>query len=109
MHLQSPDFARMRKWWIGEVAGSPAAGRKGGVLILLRKNLPYHITEKDLDEEGRRISFVLQHYTEDHIGNLHITNIYAPNTPNRDYFNHLTEWFLNNLSDTHIKEILTLL
>lgn len=92
----------MRKWWVGEVAGSRANGRRGGVLILLRKNLPYHITEKEPDKEGRRITITLQHNTKDQIGNLPITNIYVPNNTNRQYFGQLTEWFLNKLSDTHI-------
>lgn len=34
--------------------------------------------------------------------NLKITNIYAPNSPTKKYFQTLTHWFLNSSTDPHI-------
>lgn len=36
-HLLETDFHRLKKWWVRRVEGSPAVGRKAGVVTLVRK------------------------------------------------------------------------
>lgn len=81
------------------VGASPANGRKGGVMILLRKSLPFHITDKDADKEGRGYPLPYNTKTKDNSQQLRISNIHASN---KVYFSNLTDCFLINLSDRHI-------
>lgn len=96
-HLKKEDFFRMKKFWVGEVVGSPAQGKKGGVLTLLKKTLDIQIDQIDSDDAGRRISIVIKK------GKLlcRITNIYAPNSPTTAYFNELSSWMATNYHPNH--------
>lgn len=85
-HLPERDFQRMRKQWVGEVVGSPAIGKKAGVLVLIRKGINMTIADTESDREGRRVSVVMEKGTLA----LRITNIYAPNSPTLAYFQELT-------------------
>lgn len=38
-HLGEQDYFRLRKLWVGKVFGSPAQGKKGGVITLLHKTI----------------------------------------------------------------------
>lgn len=42
------------------MGGSLAKGKKGGVVTLLKKNLPYKIDKTDTDTEGRRVTITLR-------------------------------------------------
>lgn len=87
-HLPKSDFNRMKKLWVGEVVGSPAVGRRAGVLILLRKGLQIKVISTERDNVGRRISILL----EDGGVSMRVTNIYAPTFPSTAYFQELSSW-----------------
>lgn len=50
--LTASDFIRMRKLWVGQVIGSPAAKGKAGFLLLIHKNLPCEVISVQEDNEG---------------------------------------------------------
>lgn len=77
-HLLEPDFQRLKKWWVGRVEGSPAVGRKAGVVTLIRKSLPYTIIHVDRDREGRRVTITIQPENPTPNTTIKITNLYAP-------------------------------
>lgn len=90
-HLTTGDFYRLKKWWVGEVIGSPAIKRKGGVISLLHKKVPYTVTKTETDSEGCRITLTLLSKSKGHPLGLTITNMYAPNTPTKEYIQNLTD------------------
>lgn len=98
--LGTQDYFRLKKFWVGEVVGSPAKDKKAGVLILMKKNLPYCIQNIDRDEEGRRISITLTNRSK-HREPFTISNIYAPNSLSKEYFQSLTQWFLLKTTSKH--------
>lgn len=81
----------MQKLWVGEVIGSASKGHKAGTLILLHKNLAYDLVSVDRDEEGRLVSIHLKFPT----GEIRLTNVYAPNSPDQSYFTDLTSKLAN--------------
>lgn len=85
-HLEGKDFFRMQKLWVGKVVGSASIKRKAGTLILLHKDLVYDFISVTSDDEGRRISIHLKLP----LGDIRISNIYAPNSPDQNYFARLT-------------------
>lgn len=99
-HLEEIDFKRMCKLWVGEEHGSAAKGRTAGTLILLRKGLTAKVITTDRDEEGRRISIVLDRGKG--TTPLTITNVYAPNSPSVAYFAELTSWMATQNPTHHI-------
>lgn len=91
-HLAEKDFFRMRKFWVGEVIGSPAVEKKNGVLMLFHKNLSYSVKSVENDTEGR-----LTHaQVECPMGDLSIYNIYGPNSDNHRFFQHLRDRLLTD-------------
>lgn len=68
-------------------------------MILLRKNMGYQCQDKevDRDREGRRVSVILRN---DYF-NIKLTNIYAPNSPTKDYFQKLATWYMGDLHERH--------
>lgn len=101
-HLHEHEFKYLKKWWVGRVEGSPAVGRKVGVVTLLRKTLPYTVTTVDRDEEGRRLSITLQPEDATVTGSIKITNLYAPNSPNKEYFQELGDWYYKTHATRHV-------
>lgn len=76
----------MKKLWVGTVLALDAVGRKAGVLRLIHKNLPCEILSVDSDSQGRFLSARLC------LGNreLKISKVYAPISPNKQFFCDLT-------------------
>lgn len=97
-HLGEQDFQRLKKLWVGEVIGSPALGRKAGVIILLHKKLPYAIRSVDRDQEGRKLTIHLTIASKD----LAISNIYAVNFPGTAFFQDLSSWVLRSSDSLHL-------
>lgn len=95
-HLPEKDFFRLKKLWVGEEVGSPAIGKKGEVITLIRKNKPFHITNTNSDNHERRITLTLTSTGSQCNESIKFTNLYAPNFPNKDYFHTLTNWFLRH-------------
>lgn len=97
-HLPASDFHRMQKLWVGTVLGSEAAGRKAGVLLLIHKNLPCSILSTKTDHQGRLLT------THVKIGSkeLIISNVYAPNSPNKQFYSELSSWLLENTHLPHL-------
>lgn len=91
-HLAEQDFQCLKKLWVGEVLGSPALGRKAGVIILLHKKLPYTVRSVDKDQEGRKLTIHLTIASKD----LAISNIYAVNSPGTAFFQDLSSWVLRS-------------
>lgn len=84
------------------MVGSPAHGKKGGVVTLIKKILPYTISTTDTDKEGRRITITLKPTDPQLTQTLPITNIYAPNTDHKTYYQRPTDWFLTSPTEQHI-------
>lgn len=99
-HLAEKDFKLMQKQWVGEVLGSPAQGRKAGVLTLIRKGLQYRVMSQDRDSEGRRISILLDRGKG--FEPLRLTNIYVPNSPTTAYFSGLSTWLADQQQRNHL-------
>ncbi|CAH2300013.1 Hypothetical predicted protein [Pelobates cultripes] len=59
-----------------------ALRKQAGVAILLHKGCPFTVTHKQIDPEGRFIAISGTHYNT----KLHIVNLYAPNNPDRAYW-----------------------
>lgn len=74
-HLSEQDFHRMRRVWVGEVRGSSARDKKGGVLILIHKQITTTVEKEAHDDDSRMVRLTLG------IGLDKITliYIYAPN------------------------------
>lgn len=76
----------MRKLWVGKTYGSAAVKGKAGVLILIHKNLPCDIVSSTQDEEGHLLTVHLRVSSK----NLVVTNVYAPNSPTKSFFQTVT-------------------
>lgn len=100
--LLEEDFHRLKKWWFGEVKGLEAKGRKAGVITLLRKNLPFKITQTNKDDEGRRLTIILVPEGQPTHTTITISILYSPNSPKRVYFQTLGDWFYNSSMSNHI-------
>lgn len=85
-HLTTSDFARMHKLWVGQVIGSPEVRGRAGVLLLIHKNLPRKIISTHSDNEGRLLTATLKTYNREWV----LTNVYAPNSPSKQFFQNLT-------------------
>lgn len=85
----SEDFSRMRKLWVGQIHGSSSVKGKAGVLILIHKNVPCEVVSSVNDDKGRLLTLHL------HISNrnLMVTNIYAPNSPTKTFFQSVSTHF----------------
>lgn len=97
-HLEESDFSRMQNLWVGRVWGSASKGRKAGTLILLHKRLAYDLVSVDKNEEGRFISVQVKLQSR----KMRITNIYAPNSPDKSYFTNLTSQVAKEVSIPHL-------
>lgn len=80
----------------GEVRGSASKDRKAGVLTLIRKNSPYKVKSVDRDREGRWVAITIQPNNAPQHTTYTITDLYAPNSPTKDYFQALTTWILQD-------------
>lgn len=85
-NLSLEDFNRMHKLWVGQVYGSASVKGKAGVLILSHKNLPYEVLSGESDENGRVVIIKLKLFSRECI----LSNIYAPNSPSKPFFQGLT-------------------
>lgn len=85
-HLPSADFWRMHKFWVGQTHSSASTNGKAGVLILIHKNRSCEVVSSKYDEEGRLLTVHLRLSTND----LIFTNIYAPNSPTKPFFQAVT-------------------
>lgn len=97
-HLQEGDFQRMKRLWVGQVVGSPAKGKKAGVLILIHKNIQGEIGRVTKDETGRVLTVQVT------IGTTRwaLTNIYAPNEQNKATYQELSKGLLDQDQDKQI-------
>lgn len=87
-------------------------GGKGGVVAGLRpkswsnhllwKNLPFTVTHTDRDTEGHRVTITLLPEGLAPMTAIKNTNLYAPNSPNREHFQSLGDWFYNTHEGHHI-------
>lgn len=101
-HLAATDYYRLKKGWVGEVLGSPGSGKKAGVIILLNKHLPFKVSKLETDDLGRRISIDLTRTNDPLNFTLKITNLYAPNNPDTNYFEDLLKWYFQQNTAAHI-------
>lgn len=85
IHLDSQDFFRMKKFWVGSVVGAPANGRSAGVLTLISKTLLHSVLHHDCDHQSGRWS----HLTLQLGSSTDLWNIYGPNNDNRCFFTEL--------------------
>lgn len=95
-HLLTENFDRLKKNWVGEVIGFSGIGRKSGVIILIKKCIPYTIQKTEIYLIDRRISVTITHNNAPQTPPLTITNVYVPNSPTIKYFKDLTTWFQHN-------------
>lgn len=72
----------MCKLWVGKVYGSALKKGKAGVLILIHKNFPCKVVSMINDSEGHLLTLYLCIATRD----LVVTNVYAPNSPSKSFF-----------------------
>lgn len=100
--MSKGDFFRFKKWWVGEVIGSPVQGKKGGVNTLIRKNMPYNIGKIDADTEGRRLMVALNPMEKIPSRSITITNLYALNIQHKKFYQSLTDWFLTYPISNHM-------
>lgn len=49
-HLTTADFSHIRKFWVGQVLGSPAIKGKAGVLLLILKQIPCEVLSLQTDK-----------------------------------------------------------
>lgn len=54
--LSADDLTPLYILWVGEVYGSPAVGRKAGVVILLHRNLRHAVRDVWTDSTGRKMT-----------------------------------------------------
>lgn len=101
-HLAEKDLNRLKKTWVGEVIGSTGTGKTAGVIILLNKRIPYNVTKIEREDDGRRISIVLTQRNDPRNRTMQITNLYAPNNPDKNYFRDLLTWYLQQNNDRHV-------
>lgn len=97
-HLREEDFPCMRKLWVEEVVGCPSGGRRAGAVVLLHKRLDSLFTDVQRVDEGRLLSLLLKQNSRE----LRITNVYAMNSPAREYFIRLSSWQANAQHKFHI-------
>lgn len=88
----------MKKLWVGAVTGSPAQGRKAGVLILMPKHLTANVEQVTQDIEGRKLMMTLS------IGSnrLSLPNIYAPNVQTKNTYRSIKEWLAKVTTPIHL-------
>lgn len=101
-HLSEGHFFRLRKWWVSEVLGSPAKGKIGGVVTLLKKNLPYTVGKTEADTEGHKLTATLTPKGTNYSSDITITNLYAPNTQHKQFYHDFTDWYLANPIPHHM-------
>lgn len=87
---------------MGNVQGSLAKGKKGGVITLIHKHCPYKLQSIDADDMGCRITISLQPQEDTTDASLYIMNLYASNSPSTTSFTDLTAWFTSTKHYTHI-------
>lgn len=84
-HLTKANFICMRKLWVGQVLGSSAVKGKAGV-FLVHKYLLCEVISVQEDSKGRTLTAQLKMSAREWV----ITNVYAPNSPSRHFFQTLT-------------------
>lgn len=102
LHRNPSRLLKTQKFMGGEVKGSPAQGKMGGVVTLIHKCCPYTIQSVDADDVGRRITIHITPQGATDNAPICITNIYAHNSPGSSYFKNLKTWFTSNINCTHI-------
>ena len=77
--------------WSGPSFWSPALGKQGGVVVLVKENSCFEVLNWQKDSSGRIVSLLVK--VDDALFNL--VNIYAPTNPTerKDFFENLHEYF----------------
>lgn len=88
----------MNKLWVGEVRGSPAQGKKAGVLILFHKQLGATVERKIHDTEGRLIMLTIAIVQQ----KLTLTNIYTTNNQRKKTYQDIMGWLGGATMTVHL-------
>lgn len=94
-HLQVADQIRLTGGWIGQTFHSSFNSKTRGLAILVRKNIPFVVSNIDSDPMGRYIIVMGRLYGLPVI----LVNIYAPNWDDNTFFTHTFSRISN--VDTH--------
>lgn len=82
--------------------GSPAwVKKRRGNYFREKKTCPTTV-KIDADEEGRRITVTLQSTDNVHSKNITITNLYAPNIQQKQFYTSFTDWYLTYPITNHM-------
>lgn len=81
-HLRTTDHFRLRGSWEGQIYHSNFHSKARGAAILIKKNVPFTVTNVEADSLGRYVIVVGQLYSFPVI----LVNIYAPNWDNPAFF-----------------------
>lgn len=84
-HLLSSQEAKIRRRWQGSMYSAPFTSQARGVMILIHKSIPFHVTRVIKDKAGRYIILQGTLITEKII----LINIYAPNIDDPKFFHNL--------------------
>lgn len=95
-HLLSSQETRIRRRWQGNIY---SASQARGVMILIHKSIPFHVTRVIKDKTGRHIILQGMLITE----KINLINIYAPNIDDPKFF-HSLFLSISFLSDSYIVE-----
>uniref|UniRef100_A0A8C9ZN56 exodeoxyribonuclease III n=1 Tax=Sander lucioperca TaxID=283035 RepID=A0A8C9ZN56_SANLU len=81
-HLKVSDQSRLRRGWVGQLYHSTFHSKARGAAILIHKSVPFVSSTTILDPNGR-YAIVTGHI---HSTKLILTNIYAPNWDDANFF-----------------------
>lgn len=84
-HLLSSQEAKIRRRWQGNIYSAPFTSQARGVMILIDKSIPFHVTRVIKDKTGRYIILQGTLITE----KINLINIYAPNIDDPKFFHNL--------------------
>lgn len=84
-HLLSSEEAKIRRRWQGNIYSAPFTSQARGVMILVHKSIPFHVTKVVKDKNGRYIILQGTLLTE----KINLINIYAPNIDDPKFFHNL--------------------
>ncbi len=84
-HLLSSQEARIRRRWQGNIYSAPFTSQARGVMTLIHKSIPFHVTRVIKDKTGRYIILQGTLITE----KINLINIYAPNMDDPKFFHNL--------------------
>uniref|UniRef100_A0A3B1J2S8 exodeoxyribonuclease III n=1 Tax=Astyanax mexicanus TaxID=7994 RepID=A0A3B1J2S8_ASTMX len=91
-HLIEEEVLKLKKKWVGHVYSSSFNSKSRGVLILINKNLVFHLENIIKDEIGRFVAIKLSFGGQ----KIAVASLYAPNINQDQFFNDiankLSQW-----------------